>query len=61
MPSTLAKEMTVLADGKEICRITDNHRALVYVELPDGTQNVQVRFDESWGDENVGVYAFDVK
>lgn len=60
MPATLAKEMTVLADGKEIQKIHNNHQALVYVNLPAGTQQVEVRFDESWGNDEIGLYAFDV-
>ena len=61
MPATLARRFAVLADGKEVARFEDNHEALIRVALPDGAKRIEVRFDESWGNERVGVYAFDVK
>lgn len=61
MPATLAKDFVVLADGKEIASVYDNHEMLVRMQLPEGTKKVEVRFDSSWGNECVGVYAFDVK
>ena len=61
MPDTLVKEMTIFADGKEIVHVTDNHQALLRVKLPEGTKQVEVRFDKSWGRDEVGVYAFDVR
>ncbi len=61
MPATLAREFTVLADGKEIAQVKENHEMLVRMKLPDGTKRVEVRFYASWGYDSVGVYAFDVK
>ncbi|MBR5232242.1 MAG: FAD-dependent oxidoreductase [Clostridia bacterium] len=61
MPSSLAREMSVLADGVEIAYFCDNHETLLHISLPEGTKKIEVRFDASWGSECVGVYAFDVK
>ena len=61
MPATLAKDFVVLADGREIAQVKDNHEMLVRVKLPEGAKKVEVRFDASWGFDSVGVYAFDVK
>lgn len=61
MPATLAKDFVVLADGQEIKRVCDNHEMLIRVQLPEGVKKVEVRFDSSWGNDAVGVYAFDVK
>ena len=61
MPATLAKDFVILADGQEIKRVCDNHEMLIRMPLPEGVKKVEVRFDSSWGNAAVGVYAFDVK
>ena len=60
MPATLAREITVLVDGKEIYSDTNNHQALLRLALPDGARHVEVCFGNSWGAESIGLYALDI-
>ncbi len=64
MPAALARRFTVTAwtqSGAE-CTVTcdENHKALVFIPLPDETVRVSIRFDAAWQGDTVHVFSCDI-
>lgn len=61
VPATLVRCFSVFADGEPIAEVTENYHSLVKLSLNVTARTVIVRFDATWGAEQVRLYACDVK
>ena len=58
--STLVKAFTVYADGREIYRADSYHNSLFRLPLDCTAQRLSIRFDETWGAEEIHLFSCDV-
>ena len=59
VPATIVKSFAVYADGQKIYETANNYYSLVKVPLKVKARNITVRFAETWGADNVNLFACD--
>ena len=58
--STLVKGFTVYADGREIYKTDSYHNSLFRLPLDCTAEKLSIRFDETWGADEVHLFSCDV-
>ena len=58
VPATLMKSFAVFADGREICRVDDNHQRLFRINIPFAAKSVEFRPLDS---DPKKLFAFEVR
>ncbi len=58
---TIVKEFCVYADGEMIYENKNNYHALVRVPLNCSAKSITVQFKETWGTEDIRIFACDLK
>ena len=57
---SIVKSFTVYADGKEIYSTASNFYSLVFVPLNVVAKEIKIVFNETYGDEQVKLFAVDL-
>lgn len=58
---TLMKSFTVYLDGKEVYTTDSYHNSLFRLPLSQTASSVEIRFDETWGEDEVHLFSCDVR
>lgn len=58
---TIVKSFSVYGDGELIFETNDNHNSFVRLRLNRRAKNIRIRFDETWGEEKINIFACDLK
>ena len=58
---TIVKSFSVYGDGELIFETNDNHNSFVRLQLNRRAKNIRIRFDETWGEEKINIFACDLK
>ncbi len=58
-PATMTKKFEILADGKVLCTVDDNHKRVVKLPLGQVVNTLSLRPIETYGSEKAHVFSFD--
>lgn len=59
--NTIVKKFTVEADGKEVYKSVNNYHALITVPLHITVRELKITFHETWGNDEIHIFACDLK